>query len=148
MEVILTETIPHLGVKGDVKKVKRGYFNNFLGPKKMAVLATPSEMKRYEKIRQEAQAQVEKMRENAAKLFESLNGQTLEIKAKTSGKDTLYKALHENDIVAVIQEKFDLPINPSVLKLPEQLKKLGEYEVTLEFSDEHVAKITLAIIAE
>jgi len=48
MEIILRERIDNLGVRGDVVTVSPGYARNYLLPKKLAVLATPANMKQIE----------------------------------------------------------------------------------------------------
>ena len=48
MEIILRERIEKLGVRGDVVSVSSGYARNYLLPKKLAVLATPANMKQIE----------------------------------------------------------------------------------------------------
>ena len=45
MEIILRERIDNLGVRGDVVTVSPGYARNYLLPKRLAVLATPANMK-------------------------------------------------------------------------------------------------------
>ena len=51
MEVILKEDINKLGHRGDVVKVAEGYGRNYLIPKKLAVKATPGELKKAEGLR-------------------------------------------------------------------------------------------------
>src|SRR5204862_6879405 len=46
MEVILRETVQHLGAAGDVVKVKDGYARNYLLPKGLAYLATEANKKK------------------------------------------------------------------------------------------------------
>ena len=45
MKIILNENIENLGFKNDVVTVKNGYGRNFLIPKGMAKIATPSALK-------------------------------------------------------------------------------------------------------
>ena len=51
MQIILQEDVEKLGHRGDVVTVKPGYARNFLLPKKLAVEATPGNMKALERIR-------------------------------------------------------------------------------------------------
>ncbi len=41
MEVILTNDVEKLGLKGEVVDVKRGYARNYLLPRRLAEVATP-----------------------------------------------------------------------------------------------------------
>jgi large subunit ribosomal protein L9 len=51
MQIILQEDVEKLGNRGDVVTVKPGYARNFLLPNKLAVEATPGNMKVLERIR-------------------------------------------------------------------------------------------------
>ena len=51
MEVILREDVEKLGTRGEVVEVAPGYARNFLLPKKLALEASPGNLKRLEKIR-------------------------------------------------------------------------------------------------
>ena len=60
MELILKEDVQNLGFKDDVVKVKNGYGRNYLIPKGVAVLATPSAKKVLaENLRQKAHKEKE-----------------------------------------------------------------------------------------
>ncbi len=50
MKVILLTEIPGRGGEGDVVDVARGFFNNSLGPRGMAVLATKGNLKQLEQL--------------------------------------------------------------------------------------------------
>src|SRR5207302_11289169 len=49
MEVILKQDVDHLGLRGEVVNVARGYARNFLLPRGLAQVATPALVKELEK---------------------------------------------------------------------------------------------------
>ena len=51
MKVILLTEVQGKGGEGDVVEVARGFFNNYLGPQKKAVLATAGNLKQLEQRR-------------------------------------------------------------------------------------------------
>ena len=81
MQVILLERIGRLGQMGDVVTVKDGFARNYLLPKGKATLATPENIARFEKIREDlekkAAAELAAAKERAAKL----EGQVLRLTA-------------------------------------------------------------------
>ena len=48
MKVILREPVENLGQRGDSVKVARGFARNYLIPKKLAVEATPGNLRMFE----------------------------------------------------------------------------------------------------
>ena len=51
MQIILQEDVEKLGTRGEVVEVAAGYARNFLLPHKLALEASPANIKRLEKIR-------------------------------------------------------------------------------------------------
>ena len=45
MKVIMLKTIEKVGKQGEVVNVKRGFARNYLVPKKLAIYATPANLK-------------------------------------------------------------------------------------------------------
>jgi large subunit ribosomal protein L9 len=60
MQVVLREDVEHVGLRGDVVNVARGFARNFLLPRGLAELATPGllrDIERREQIRARHEAQ-------------------------------------------------------------------------------------------
>ena len=68
MQVILQESIEKLGERGDVVTVAAGYARNYLLPRKLALEASASNLKRLEKIRGTLAKRTATEREQAQKL--------------------------------------------------------------------------------
>ncbi|MDO5043497.1 MAG: 50S ribosomal protein L9, partial [Slackia sp.] len=78
MKVILLTELKGKGGEGDVVEVARGFFNNYLGPQKMAVLATKGNLK-----------QLEQRKDNIAKREEQRIADANALKAALEGKKVL-----------------------------------------------------------
>ena len=59
MKLILNSDVKSLGRKGDVVDVAKGYARNYLLPKKLAVVATSSNLKFAEALREKREIQAE-----------------------------------------------------------------------------------------
>ena len=102
MELILKEDVQNLGFKDDLVSVKNGYGRNFLIPRGLAAMATPSAKKVLaENLKQRAHK--EKHVVNAAsKIAEALKSLELKIAAKTGAGD---KPVNDIVMEAVTIEK-------------------------------------------
>ena len=76
MQIILQEDVEKLGTRGEVVNVKPGYARNFLLPRKMALEASPGNLKRLEKIRATLAKRTATERDQAEKQAELLNAVT------------------------------------------------------------------------
>ena len=61
MEVILIQDVDNLGAANEVVKVRNGYARNFLIPQKIALEASPSNMKQLEEKMKHVRKKEEKM---------------------------------------------------------------------------------------
>ena len=91
MQVILLETIPHVGQLGDVVKVKDGFARNYLIPTKKAKRATQAALDEFNAKRAELErAQAERLAK-AEELKEKINGIVLTIASKAGVDGRLLK---------------------------------------------------------
>ena len=142
MKVIFIQDLAKIGKIGEIKEVASGYALNVLIPKKYAVLALPSEIKKIEqsKKNKENKTTLEKDLFLKAiltlehKLKESKN--LLEITGHKHSKGHLFAKISAQDIVNVIYEKIKISLNPSQIILPETyIKEHGEYEIEIKNKD-------------
>lgn len=105
MEVILKEDVQNLGFKDDLVSVKNGYGRNFLIPKGLAALATPSAKKVLaENLRQRAHKE-KKVVDAANKTAEALKALELKIAAKTGAGDKLFGSVTAIDLAAALEKE-------------------------------------------
>lgn len=146
MKVILLEEVKGLGAAGEVVEVAPGYGRNYLFPRHLAVEATPERLKAI-KARQEQLAE-KKARElsQAQAQAERLASTCFRIPAKAGGGGKLFGAVTTKEIARAIAEEFNFKIDKRKIELPEPLKNLGNYEVTLRLHPQVTAKIQVEII--
>jgi large subunit ribosomal protein L9 len=144
MKVILLQSVEGLGKEGEIKEVALGYARNFLIPRGLAEEATEDLIAQIEK-RKEKEAKVAEMDlVKTEKLASQLDGQEIEITAKASEEGRLYAAVTPAKIASELKAK-GFEINVDQVLVPEPIKELGEYEVTLNLPHGLEAKITLII---
>ena len=146
MKVILLKKIKNLGDEGEVKEVALGHARNFLIPQGLATEATSRAVAEVEakkaKQAKEAEAELAKIEDMVAKL----EGRTVEVSAKANDEGTLYAAVSPAKVSAALKDMgFD--VKKDQVKV-EDLKELGEHEITLHLDHGLEARITLIINSE
>jgi|SRR5689334_1535112 large subunit ribosomal protein L9 len=129
MQIILQEDIEKLGTRGEVVNVAEGYARNYLLPRKLALEASPGNLKRLEKIRTTLAKRTATEREGAQKQAELLQNVTLSFSRKAGENDQLFGSVTAGDIEeALAAQGFE--IDKRRIELAEPIKVVGEYEVT------------------
>ena len=133
MQIILQEDIEKLGARGDVVAVKAGYARNYLLPRKLALEASPGNLKRLEKIRTTLAKRTATEREGAQKQAELLKDVALSFSRKAGENDQLFGSVTASDIAeALAAQGFE--IDKRRIELAEAIKVVGEYEVTAKLA--------------
>jgi len=147
LKVILTEEITALGSAGAVVEVARGYARNFLIPQGKALEVTPGNLARVEKIRLK-QTQVEdREREAALTLVSRLEGVSLTIPQRVGEGERLYGSVTAAMVAEALTAK-GLEVSRKQLELPEPIKKLGTYEITVRLASGVTTQIRVEVIPE
>jgi large subunit ribosomal protein L9 len=129
MQIILQEDIEKLGTRGDVVSVKEGYARNFLLPRKLALEASPGNLKRLEKIRTTLAKRTATEREGAQKQAELLNDVALTFSRKAGENDQLFGSVTASDISEALAAQ-GFQVDKRRIELAEPIKVVGQYEVT------------------
>jgi len=144
MKVILKQDVDKLGKLGDVVKVAPGYGRNFLVPRKLAVEATPGNLKVTEMERL-AHARRDQREKTAASLVaRELVKMTVTIRRKAGEGGTLYGSVTAIDIADyLITHKIDL--DKRKIQLEEPIKAIGEYQVPIRLHREVIVPIRVVV---
>lgn len=135
MKVILLRDVARIGKRGEVKEVPTGHALNFLIPRKLALPATPENLKRTE---QERAHNTEKAAHHDADFkaaLATLSAAPVELKAQANAQGHLFKGIRAADIAVRFQE-LSIPIDVSEIVLEQPIKEVGEHTVTLSSKNE------------
>ena len=147
MEIILLREIDNLGGAGQIVKVADGYGRNFLFPKKMAVPATPGNLKMWEQRRSKLLSQDTKTQAVAEEVAETLKELPVVITRKAGEKDTLFGSVTTLDISEWLQSQ-GYPIDRRRIVLHEPIKALGEYNVPVKLHRNVTATLKVRVEPE
>ena len=137
----------NLGKKYEVKRVADGYARNFLFPKKMAVLANQSNLKKMEEQEKIEAKKAEEELKISQDLASQLDGLEVEISAKTKEDGKLFGSVADSQIAGELKTR-GFEIKKEQIKLKEPIKEIGEREVAIEFPHNLEATIKVIVIEE
>jgi large subunit ribosomal protein L9 len=147
MEIILQEDVEKLGTRGQIVTVKDGYARNFLLPRKLAVAADASNMKRLEKMRAAFAKKEATEREGAQKQAELLSAVALKLTRKAGENDQLFGSVTSADIADALAAQ-GYTFDKRKIQLDEPIKLVGEYPITLKLFRDVTATVKLTIERE
>lgn len=145
MKVILTERIKNYGAIGDIVEVKPGYARNYLIPKNKAILATEDVVRKISDQKEQLRTRAEHLAIVAKDNYNLLNNKTLELKVRAHPKGHLYGSVTAKDILNLLTSQFALNLHKQQIKLGSPIRSVGQFEVSIVFSEELRAKIHLII---
>ncbi|MGH7916228.1 MAG: 50S ribosomal protein L9 [Candidatus Binataceae bacterium] len=147
LQLILNEEVANLGRPGDVVKVRAGYARNYLLPRQLAVEANPRNLRAFEHDKRLAMMKREAKRTQAAQLKERLEAIALTIRAHAGEEGKLFGSVTNIDVERALREQ-GVEIERRKIMLPEPIKQLGEFTVTVRLELEVEAGLKLTVVAE
>ena len=132
MQVILLKDVKGQGKAGQVVKVSDGYARNMLFPRKLAMEATPANMKVLEREREKIEAQRAIDKQVAEDIKAKIEAKTVRIVSKAGENGRLFGAVTSKDIAEAIQKEFLVELDKKKIDLEAPIKQTGITEVTLK----------------
>ena len=148
MKVILLENIRKIGSIGEIIEVKRGFARNYLIAQKKALYASKNNIKEVEKIKTELSKKDQDKKNIAKDIFEKIQNKELTIKKLSTENKELYGSVKPTEISKVLNEMFNVKVNPSMIQPTKEIKSLGFFEVILNLHSEVQSKIKVNVIAQ
>lgn len=131
MQVILQEEVEKLGSRGQVVEVAPGFARNYLLPRKLALEASPANLKRLEKIRATLIKRTATEKEAAEQQAALLNNVTVRLARKAGENDQLFGSVTAADLAEALEAQ-GFTVDRRRIALEEPIKILGESAVTVK----------------
>jgi len=145
VKVILLEEMASLGKAGDVIKVADGYGRNYLIPQKKAIEATSKNMKVWEYQKNLLKDKIGKVKKEAERLAEKIEGISCTISKQTGEEDKLFGSVTSMDIEESLKEE-GIEIDRKKIILDEPIKKLGVYTIPIKLHPEVIANLKVWVV--
>jgi len=143
---ILMQDVEHLGERGAVVDVSKGYLRNYLIPRKLAQPATKGALteaqRRGEVADRAAQALLQKAGEDA----DVLNRTVLTISQQAGDDGRLFGSVTNQDIADAIEEARGVKVDKRRIHLEEPIKNVGTYVVVVEVAEGVTASVKTLVV--
>jgi large subunit ribosomal protein L9 len=147
VEVILVSDVEHVGLRGDVVSVARGYARNYLLPRRLAEEATPSrvaELQKRETLRARHEA---KSADQANEIAQILSQTTLRFEVKAGPTGSLFGSVTPTDIADQIWESKKIRVDRRKID-SDPIKRIGRYEVPVGLFEDVRVDVKTEVIPE
>jgi len=147
MEVVLKQDVDHLGLRGEVVNVARGYARNFLLPRGLAEPATPGIVKELEKRDAQRARHEAKSVDEARAIATRLEGRELRFDVTAGPTGALFGSVTATNVADRLWESDKIRVDRRKLQM-ETIKRIGRYTVPFEVFTDVVAELKLVVAPE
>ncbi|CAE8617697.1 unnamed protein product [Polarella glacialis] len=149
LSIVLMKDDKFLGKTGDIIKVKRGHFRNWLFPHGIAKKQDTTIMKQLEQKDKDQKIVITKMYTDAMEKKQKIEGHGVWIfpKKVREGTNKIYGSLTAINVAEEIVKATAIPIRITSVEIP-KVTELGEYTGTVELADEVTAYVKIKVVAE
>lgn len=145
MKVILNEDVKSLGEEGDVKNVAKGYYRNYLGPRRLAVPYNDLTVAYFEQRKEEIEKRKEAKRLASRSQKEKLESLALEITVPVGRNGKLFGAVSAQTIVELLSKE-GFEIERKKIEIPgNSIKSVGNYHFTVKLYEAETAEMKIAV---
>ncbi len=133
VELLLIQSVEHLGKQGDVVEVKRGFALNYLLPQGLATIATDHHKRMVEKHRAKLEEIARQRMASLRAVLSELARTSVTIEANANDEGHLYGSVGSPEISRSLKQQ-DLTVSPDQIILQGPLKEVGLYTVKVRLA--------------
>jgi large subunit ribosomal protein L9 len=135
IELLLIQSVDHVGRQGDVVEVKPGFANNYLLPQGLATIASDHHKRMVEKHKAKL-LEIEMSRLTGLRdLAAIIARQSITIEANANDEGHLYGSVGATEIINALKQN-DIHLSVDQIRLEGVLKELGLYTVKVHLHQE------------
>ena len=143
MDIILLESLHKIGKAGEIVTVKDGYANNYLIPKKIAIVANKLNKKTLDTRILDINKKNQERVAQAIKKQESMENIVLELSMECNEDGKLYGSV-SSKLIADELIKIGHDVNQEMISI-DDIKSIGEYDITITIYEDIVSKVKIMI---
>lgn len=147
MELLLKQSVEHLGRIGDVVKVKSGYARNYLLPRGLAVMVTKSNVAEIERARAQAMAEEQARLTGLREIAQKLADASVTIEGKANAEGHLFGSVTAAQVAAALRDK-GVAVDDKAVRLLQPLKEIGVYDVVVHLHASVEATVKVWVVQQ
>ena len=148
MKLILTASVDHLGIPGEIVEVKDGYGRNYLLPRGFAIKWTKGAEKQIDGIKRARDAREVRGVEHAQELRAQLEGLTVSVAARVSEQGHLFGAVTANDIAVAVKRAGGPTIDKRSVSFAKPVKAVGAHVAAVKLHGAVTAHVPFEVVAQ
>jgi large subunit ribosomal protein L9 len=148
MKVILLSEMKGRGGEGDVIEVRRGYANNYLFPKHIAVPATAGNLKQLEQRRHNIEQREAVRLAEAGDFRGVLDGKKVSLYVKVGEAGRLFGSVTAAMIADAIHEQLGIEVDRRKIETHGVIKTVGEHDTEVSVYRDIKAHLSVEVVAE
>ena len=148
MEIILLQDVDNVGDKHEIVSVRDGYGRNYLIPQKLAIIANTTNRSRLEELKKQDARREALMLDHYKEVAAKIKDATLKVGAKAGTTGKIFGSVTNVQIAQALKEQFDIEVDRRKIALPDEVKTLGSYSVTLNLHPEVQAELAFEVVQE
>lgn len=147
MKIILRQNVESLGEIGDIVTVRSGYARNYLVPRSLAYVATPSAIRALETEKAQYAVRMEKAKSSAEHVASQLADLQISIPMQVGEEGRLFGSV-TTQMVAQELELRGFKVDRRNILIDEPIKTLGIFEIRVKLHTDIVAALKVWVIAQ
>ena len=147
MEVILLSDVEHVGLRGDVVSVARGYARNYLLPRHLAQEATPARVAELQKRDMQRARHEAKTTDQAREIADALSAAVLRFEVKAGPTGSLFGSVTPTDIADELWNSKKIRVDRRKIET-DPIKRIGRYEIPIGLFEDIRVEVKTEVIPE
>jgi large subunit ribosomal protein L9 len=147
MKIILLDDVATLGRRGEVRDVSDGYARNYLLPQKLALHATPANLKNLDQLKARQAGQAAKHKADAQAQAQAIEALHFIQTRQASDEGKLFGSVGRADLSAFLAEH-GLDVERRRIGLDEPIKSVGEFSVPIRLHPDVTAQLKVSVNRE
>lgn len=132
MRIVLHESVPGLGNRGDLVDVADGYARNSLIPKGLAQQASAGVEAQAASMKRNWQMRNAREREAAEEIARVLVSRPIEVSARAGSEGKLFGSVTSADLAEAIEAQTGVQLDRKMIDLGESIRSTGSHSVTVK----------------